>query len=195
MANTDRQNEEQRSRDMTGSRHGAQVARRGGHEAGQYYDDPFTNPFAMMRRMHDEMDRVFSDLFGGRPANAEPGGGVASWAPAVEVSEREDQLSVCAELPGLKPEDVKVEVTDDALVIEGERKQEHEERQGGRWHSERRYGRFCRTIPLPEGADSEQIRADFKNGELRVTVPLHRPKSTHRQIPIGGASAEAQTKK
>jgi HSP20 family protein len=149
----------------------------------------------MMRRMHDEMDRLFSDLFGGRAGSTGLGGGLASWAPAVEVSERENQLDVCAELPGLKPEDVKVEVTDNAIVIEGERKQEHEEKQGGRWHSERRYGHFYRTIPLPDGADTEQIRAEFKNGELHVTVPVQRPQSKRRQIPIGGASAEGQAKK
>lgn len=115
---------------------------------------------------------------------------MAAWAPTIEISERENEMVVCAELPGLKPEDVKVEVTDDALVIEGERKQEHEEKQGGRWHSERRYGQFHRTIPLPEGAKSEQARADFKNGELQVTVPVERPNSKRRQIPIGGASSE-----
>jgi HSP20 family protein len=195
MANTDRQNEEQRSRDLTRSRQGTEVARRGAYEPARYYDEPFTSPFSMMRRMHEEMDRVFSDLFGSRPGTAGFGGGLATWAPAVEVSERENNLEVCAELPGLKPEDVKVEVTDNAIVIEGERKQEHEEKQGGRWHSERRYGHFCRTIPLPEGADAEHIRADFKNGELHVTVPVNRPQSKRRQIPIGGASTEPQTKK
>jgi HSP20 family protein len=87
-----------------------------------------------------------------------------------------------------------VEITDDALIIEGERKQEREGEQGGRWHSERRYGRFHRTIPLPEGANAENARADFKNGELKVTVPLQRAQNKRRQIPIAGASTEQQTK-
>jgi HSP20 family protein len=115
--------------------------------------------------------------------------------PAIEVSERDNQMVVCAELPGLKPEDVKVEVTEDAIVIEGERKHEHEEKQGGRWHSERSYGRFYRAIPLPDGAKSEQVRADFKNGELQVTVPVEQAQSKRRQIPIGGSTHEAQQKK
>jgi HSP20 family protein len=87
---------------------------------------------------------------------------------------------------------VKVEVTDNALVIEGERKHEQEQKGGGRWHSERSYGRFYRTIPLPEGADAEKAKADFKNGELRVTVPVHRPDNKRRQIPIAGGSTEQQ---
>ncbi len=148
-----------------------------------------------MRRMHEEMDRVFSEAFGGRQGTAGVGGGLAGWSPAVEVSERDNQMVVCAELPGLKPEDVKVEVTEDAVVIEGERKQEHEEKQGGRWHSERRYGRFYRTIPLPEGASADQARADFNNGELQVIVPVQRPESKRRQIPIGGASPERKETK
>jgi HSP20 family protein len=194
MANTDRQNEEQRSREATQSRQGSQIARRGAFETPDYYE-AFTNPFSMMRRMHEDMDRVFSDLMGGRSGASGFGGGLSTWAPAVEVSERDNQLNVCAELPGLKPEDVKVEVTQDAIVIEGERKQEHESKEGGRWHSERRYGRFHRMIPLPEGADAEHIRADFKNGELHVTVPIEKPQNKRRQIPINGGSSEPATKK
>jgi HSP20 family protein len=85
-----------------------------------------------------------------------------------------------------------VEVTEDAILIEGERRHEYEEKQEGRYHSERRYGRFYRTIPLPEGADAGQVRADFKNGELHVTVPIERPLSKRRQILINGGT---ETKK
>jgi HSP20 family protein len=140
------------------------------------------------------MDRVFGEAFGSRTGPSGFGGGLTAWAPAVEVSEGKDEVVVCAELPGLKPEEVKVEVTDDALVIEGERKQEHEEKQGGKWHSERRYGHFYRAIPLPEGAKTEQARADFKNGELRVTVPVQRTESKRRQIPIGSSSEQTQSR-
>jgi HSP20 family protein len=194
MANRDRRTEEQGTRDVASSRQAGQLSRRTGYEPAPFSGDFFSNPFSMMRRMHEEMDRVFSDVLGGRPSGSELGGGLAAWAPAVEVSERENQLNVCAELPGLKPEDVKVEVTDDAVIIEGERKQEHEEKDRGGWRSERRYGRFYRTIPLPEGANTEQARADFRNGELHVTVPVERPQSRRRQIPIGGTSAEPQKK-
>lgn len=187
MANSQRNTvkDEPRNREVSSSGGGQQITRRG--------DVDFSNPFAIMRRMHEEMDRVFGEAFGGR-VGAQAGGGLMGWAPAVEVSERDNELTVCAELPGLKPEEVKVEVTEDALVIQGERKQQHEENEGGKWHSERHYGRFYRAIALPEGADMEHARADFKNGELKVTVPVQRPESKRRQIPIGGAGEKSQNK-
>ena len=196
MATTDRTRSTERTdeRDLTrSSQH--QPARREtfdpmGFSPGEF----FANPFSVMRRMHDEMDRMFADAFG-RQAGGSAMAGLGSWAPPLEVSERDNEICVCAELPGLRPEDVKIEVTGDALVIEGERKQEREQEQGGRWQSERRYGKFYRAIPLPEGANTEQARAEFKNGELRVTVPVARPQSKRRQVPISGASGERQQTK
>lgn len=179
------------NQDVARSGRSGEVTRRGDYDRLAFSPaDFFANPFGVMRRMHDEMDRVFGEAFGGRVGAGAMGGGLSTWTPALEVSERDNEMTVCAELPGLKPEEVKVEVTDDALVIQGERKQEHEEKEGGRWHSERHYGRFYRTIPLPEGANAEQARADFRNGELRVTVPVQRQESKRRQIPIGGSSGQ-----
>jgi HSP20 family protein len=92
--------------------------------------------------------------------------------------------NVHAELPGLKPEDVKVELTDNALVIQGERKYEHEENKSGVYRSERRYGQFYREIPLPQGANAEQVKAQFNNGVLEVTLPVPEPTSNRRRIPV-----------
>lgn len=194
MANTERSKDEQRNRELTRSHEGTRLTHRGSGPFAFTPGEFFNNPFSIMRRMHEEMDRVFSEAIGGRPGAGAFGGGLAGWSPLIEVSERENEMVVCAELPGLKPEDVKVEVTEDAVVIEGERKQQREDNQEGRWHSERHYGRFHRTIPLPEGAKAENVRADFRNGELQVIVPVQRPESKRRQIPIGGAPAEKQTK-
>jgi HSP20 family protein len=114
------------------------------------------------------------------------------WAPAVEVSEREGNYVVRAELPGLKPEDVKLEIENDALVLQGERKVEREEDKGGVHRTEIRYGRFYRSIPLPEGANVAQARARFENGVLEVTVPVPEEKLQRKQIPIqSGPSASA----
>jgi HSP20 family protein len=187
MASSDRTNNEPRSRQVTRQRSGSELDRRRGYEPAIY-----SSPLSMMRRMHEEMDRVFSDLFGTGSSGSAFGGGLSTWMPAVEVSERDNQMNICAELPGLKPEEVKVEVTDDAIVIEGERKDETEGKEGGRWHSERRYGQFYRAIPLPDGADADQIRAEFRNGELHVTVPVQQSQSKRRQIPVKGAATEGQ---
>ena len=144
-------------------------------------DEFLTNPFAMMRRFSEDMDRMFSSAwddreFGGRE--------LASWAPAVDVREHDGNLVVSAELPGLNKEDVKVEVTGDSLVIQGERKREHEEERGGVHRSERSYGSFYRSIPLPEGANLEQAKAQFNNGVLEVKVPIPKSLQKTRQIPI-----------
>lgn len=142
-----------------------------------------SNPFALMRRMSEEMDRTFGQFFG----QASAGG--RNWSPAVEITEREGQLHVHAELPGLKPEDVKVEITNDALVISGEKKSEHEHRIGNAYQSERRYGQFYREIPLPEGVNAEQAKAQFQDGVLEVTVPAPQQASNRREIPIQSAQA------
>jgi HSP20 family protein len=141
----------------------------------------FSNPFAVMRRMSEEMDRAFAQFYGQQGAGRSSQSG---WMPAIDVSEREGQLHVHAELPGIKPEDVKVEVTNDALVIHGERKYEHQHQIGKAYHSERRYGEFYREIPLPEGVNAEQARAQFRDGVLEVTVPVPQQASRRREIPI-----------
>jgi len=134
-------------------------------------------PFSLMRRMAHDIDRIFADANVGELTER-------TWSPAIEVTQRGDHLMVRADLPGLKPEDVKLEVTDDAIVLEGERKSEREESKGGMHVSERHYGRFYRAIPLPEGARTEETKARFENGVLEVTVPTSEQKSKRRSIPI-----------
>ena len=143
----------------------------------------FSDPFSIMRRFREEMDRAFSRSFG------EEFGGGKLWSPAIEVTEQNGILQVHAELPGLQPEDVKIEATDDSLIIQGERKYEHEEKKEGVFRSERRYGKFYREIPLPEGANVDQAKARFNNGVLEVSLPVPERKSNRREIPIGGSGA------
>ncbi len=145
-------------------------------------DDEFlTNPFTLMRRFSEDMDRMFSGVWDDREFGSRE---FASWAPAVEVRERDGQLVVSADLPGLNKDDVKVEVTGEGLVIQGERKSEHEEERGGVHRSERSYGSFYRSIPLPEGANIEQAKAQFNNGVLEVSVPIPKTQEKTRRIPI-----------
>jgi HSP20 family protein len=135
-------------------------------------------PLSIFRRMSEEMDRVFGEY------GLHRGEGRGAWTPAIEISQQEGKFQVRAELPGIKPEDVKLEMTDDAIVIEGERKEEREETQGGRHMTEHRYGHFYRSIPLPEGANAEQARARFDNGVLEISVPVQEAANKRRQIPI-----------
>lgn len=143
------------------------------------------NPFTLMRRLTEDMDRMFSAQ-GGIGSIGSSGGEIGNWAPPVEVREREGNLVVSAELPGLNKEDVKVEVTEEAVVIQGERRREFEEERHGIRHSERSYGAFYREIPLPPGAKADQAKAQFNNGLLEVTVPIPEAQRRTRQIPIEG---------
>jgi HSP20 family protein len=138
------------------------------------------DPIRMMDRFADEMDRAFEDVFGrgwltprlARDWMRSPNRGeIDTWAPQLEVSHRNNELVIRADLPGLGKDDVKVDVTDDRLTIQGERKREHEEERGGVYRSERSYGSFYREIPLPEGTISDQAKATFKDGVLEITMP------------------------
>jgi HSP20 family protein len=85
--------------------------------------------------------------------------------------QRGNELVVRADLPGVKPDDVTVEIGDDTITISGERQQEHKQESGGVYRFERTYGSFFREIPLPEGALVDRAKASFKDGVLEVTVP------------------------
>lgn len=140
------------------------------------------NPFALMRHFNEEMNRGFGDT------------AAQIWSPAVDISERDGKLMVHADLPGLKQDDVKVEVIDDQLIIQGERKREHEENRQGFRRSERSYGSFYRSIPLPEGANVDQTQAQFNNGVLEVSIPVPEEQHKRRQIPIGTGTQNTQQK-
>jgi HSP20 family protein len=105
--------------------------------------------------------------------------------PQVETFQRDDQLVIRADLPGLSKEDVQVEVTDDAVIIQGERRNETVDDREGYYRSERRYGSFYRAIPLPEGAIGDNAKATFKDGVLEITMPAPpREASRGRRIEI-----------
>jgi HSP20 family molecular chaperone IbpA len=94
------------------------------------------------------------------------------WSPDVEIEERDGTMIVRADPPGLTKNDVKVDVSEETLTIEGERKRVEEKKGEGYYRSERSYGRFHRSIALPEGAKPETAKASFANGVLEVTVEV-----------------------
>lgn len=176
---------------QTGNTGGGGLSRRGSSSFGITPQEFFTtHPFTLMRRMSDEMDRMFSEAFGGFQGG-QSGGAGGSWSPAIEVKQQGDQYIVCAELPGLNKDDVKVELQENALIIQGERKFEHQENTGGVHRSERRYGQFYRAVPLPEGVEPDKARARFENGILEISVPVAQQQNQRRQIPIETASANS----
>ncbi len=191
MAKQDMQTNQERQQESRGTEvarnsPGGGLSRRGEYSPFGLSLSPFevflTNPFSLMRRMTEDMDRAFAEFSGSN-------GNTSLWTPPIEVSQRDGQYVVHAELAGLNPEDVKVEITEDGLAIEGERKYEHDENRGNVHRTERRYGQFYRFIPLPEGANTEQARAKFENGVLEVSVPFAQQQSERRQIPVESSSA------
>lgn len=150
------------------------------------------SPFTMMRRMMDDMDRLFEDFgFGGVARELAPfrGAEMDVFSPAIEVLEREGKLIVKADLPGMKREDIRVNIDENELVLEGERKSEREEKREGYYQSERSYGSFQRRIPLPRGVDPQTCDASFENGVLEVSLNL--PKGARRKIEVRGGGGAA----
>jgi HSP20 family protein len=174
------------------------LQRRGESPFGFASFDPIrNNPFSFMRRMTEEMDRLFQDVNLGMEGREGGQGmglhgyqgrggreGITSWSPAIEVAQNEGKLIVQCELPGVDAKDCKVEITNDALILQGERRSEREENERGVHRSERQYGSFYRAIPLPDGADTEHATARCQNGLLEVTIPVPQQREERRSIPI-----------
>jgi HSP20 family protein len=141
------------------------------------------NPFAMMRQLSREMDRLMDSLFergfGGSMlrdslSREDEWQASALWTPQIDVQHRGDAIVVRADLPGVSKEDVQVDVQDDALIISGQRREEREEGgddQGYRM-VERSYGSFYRSVPLPQGTNPDGIQAVMRDGVLKVTLPI-----------------------
>ncbi len=131
------------------------------------------DPFSLLRQMTSSLERAFDEwpAFRVQPFDvAVPES--AAWSPKVDVFERDNRLVTRVDLPGMKKEDVTVEVTDGHLALSGERKVETEEKKDNIYRRERDYGSFYRAFPLPEGVKLEDVKATFDNGVLEVTVPL-----------------------
>jgi len=129
------------------------------------------DPFRELEDMSERLNRVFS-----RPSLRNSGKEnltVADWMPTVDISETEGEYLIKAELPEVRKEDVKVTVENGVLTLQGERRQEKEEK-GKRFHRvERSYGSFVRSFTLPESVDESFVKAEYKDGVLN----LHLPKS------------------
>ncbi len=144
-----------------------------------------------LSRLQDEMNRMLSDFFG--PAGS-PWSMMSSqffgdfspsqFVPRVDISEVGDKLRVSAELPGMSADDIEINCEHDRLRIRGEKHSEQSREEGGYYHTERSFGSFERTIPLPEEADVDKAKANFKNGVLTVDIPKVEGASKQRKLEI-----------
>ncbi len=134
-----------------------------------------------------EMNRLFGDFFKGfdlRPIRLAD----ERWAgfnPRMDLEETEKEYRITTELPGMEENDVEVLLTGNSITLKGEKKEEEEEKGKSYYHTERSYGSFHRTVPLPEGIDHKKIDAEFKNGVLTVKLPkTTETKTKSKKVPV-----------
>jgi HSP20 family protein len=187
---------------QTGTRGGG--ATRRSLEPG-YYGGYGGGPVSLMRRLTDDMDRLFESFGMGRGLFGSPfgfgsgQGGVAGlgsqqgmqtlWSPSVDVCERNGKFCVEVDLPGMKKDDVTVQIDNDAIVIQGQRSDERSTNEEGYYQRERSYGSFYRVIPLPEGTSADQATATFRDGVLQIEMPATQQLTRGRKLEIRDAGA------
>jgi HSP20 family protein len=143
---------------------------------------------ALYPSRQDPLDQVIDNFLGGRLS----GGGALMRAPETDVMETEREIRVITEMPGLKRENIEVDVENNVLTIRGEKREERTEGEDGRFHlSERRYGTFSRSFVLPSSVDSDNIQASFEDGVLRVSIPKSE-RARKRRIELGGGNGQQQ---
>ena len=148
----------------------------------------FSSPFSLMRRLSDDMERMFEDTWGIRRSPRLfrsfefP---ETRWTPQIEAFERKGEFVVRADLPGMTKENITVEINDGELLLKGERREEKEQKEKGYYASERSYGAFYRAVPLPEGVKAAEANATFKDGVLEIVMPAAKTPEKHgRQLEI-----------
>ena len=133
-----------------------------------------------------EVNRLFNQLFQGEDRATQ------RWTPAMDLVEADDHFLLKADLPGMAEDDVSIEIQDGALVISGERKAEHEMSGRGWFRVERSFGRFARTLTLPEGIDPDAVSAEFDKGVLSVRIPKPEQRKP-RRIQIGHSAGNGSS--
>jgi HSP20 family protein len=127
-------------------------------------------PFAELGELRSRFDRIFDELTDGRDR---------AWAPAIDIEQQNGNLVMRADIPGIKADEVKIEVEDDILTVSGEHEERKEHKEKQYLRRERRFGSFRRSMALPMGVDPKQIKAKTHDGVVEVTIPL--PKETKKE--------------
>ena len=128
------------------------------------------DPFEEMVDMRDRISRLFDEYFGQFPATREEPLG-RTWVPAVDIYEEKDNIIIKAELPGMKKDDLSIEVKDNVLTLSGERKHEEETKKENFHRIERSYGKFSRSFTLPDSVKVDKVKANYKDGVLEISLP------------------------
>jgi len=140
------------------------------------------DPFKEALDMHNRIDQLFGARFGGSSA-AEEESLQEAWYPSVDIHEDKNNLIIKAELPGIKKEDVSLEIKDNVLTIKGERKRDEEIKRENYHRIERVYGSFSRSFTLPDAVKEDKVTAGYKDGILEITLPKAEKAQT-KAIPI-----------
>jgi HSP20 family protein len=146
------------------------------------------DPIRELDGLQSDMNRLFDGFFNGRAGN---GVGGRRWIPAMDLAETDEHLVLRADLPGLREDDVNIEIKDRVLTISGERRSEHEDKGEGFHRVERAYGGFSRSLNLPDGIDADDVSASFDRGVLEVKIPKPAERKPHR-VQIGRGTVEGQ---
>jgi HSP20 family protein len=133
-------------------------------------------PFAELGELRSRLDRMFDTLWDGRALAASE----STFSPAVDVVRDNGNLVLRADVPGIKPEEVKIEVEDDILTVAGEHREEKEVERKRYLRRERRYGAFSRSMTLPAGVRADEIKATTHDGVVEVTIPLPKEESKEK---------------
>lgn len=129
-------------------------------------------PWGLLRRFHDDVNRLFEDSQNAPLTEGDRSSVVTSnWTPAVDIKEEDDRFVLQADIPGVDPKEIEITMDAGVLTIKGERKHEAEKESNGYKRVERSYGVFYRRFSLPDSADAERITASGKNGVLEVVIP------------------------
>ena len=140
-------------------------------------------PFRDLLTLQERMNRMFNESYRGRGGSEDDWSLGGSWAPAVDIYEHEGNIVLTAELPGVDPKDVDVRVENNVLTLRGERKWNSDVQRESYHRVERAYGSFTRSFTLPNVVDTTNIKADFKDGMLRLVLPK-REEAKPKQISI-----------
>ena len=138
-------------------------------------------PYRGLNSLQEQVNRLFDDTFSSHRAGQSD---LATWAPAVDVFETENELVVKADLPDMNEKDIDVRVENNTLTVRGERKFEQQANEDNYLRIERAYGTFTRSFSLPNTVNPEAIRAEYRSGVLTVRMPK-REESKPKQIKIG----------